>query len=77
MVLPDNKAISGSVGVLLFCECMREGEDMEGAAPDVAARTPDWFAGEYDVLSTEAVYVEVARHRGACRLQPDLVEPAR
>ena len=56
--------------VLLFCECMRRGE--EGSS----SRRVTWRTGEYDVLSTEEVYVAVAGHRAVCALQPDLLAPA-
>ena len=53
--------------VLLFCACMRYGED------GMASRRVTWVTGEYDVLSTEEAYAAVANHRRECRLQPDLV----
>ena len=31
-----------------------------------------WKNGEYRVLSTEEIYVEVARHRLECRITPEL-----
>ena len=56
--------------VLLFCACMRDGED------GLSSRRVTWRTGEYDVLDTEQTYVEIARHRGACELQPDLFAEA-
>jgi len=54
------------VMVLLFCECMRRGDE------GTASRRVTWRTGEYDVLSTEEVYAAVAGHRSACLLQRDL-----
>ena len=54
-----------------FCPCMHA-PDYEGGQPmgEVALA---WRDGEYDVLSTEEVYVAVAGHRRVCQLQPDLL----
>ena len=57
-----------SIVVLLFCACMRRGES------GLSSRRVTWRIGEYDVLDTEQTYVEIARHRGACELQPDMFE---
>jgi hypothetical protein len=62
-----------SIAVLLFCECMRVGEDNETADPSIIQRMPGWYEGEYDVMSTEETYAAVAGHRKTCRLQPDLL----
>ena len=63
------------VRLVPFCSCMHL-SDYEGGTsigdPNYDA-TLSWRDGEYDVLSTEAVYVAVAAHRSTCRLQPDLL----
>jgi hypothetical protein len=63
---PAPDVLPGNVVVLLFCECMRRGED------GLASWRVRWGTGEYDVLSTEEVYAEVAGHRRVCQLQADL-----
>ena len=59
------------VELVPFCPCMHA-PDYEGGQP-MGSVTLAWRDGEYDVLSTEAVYVAVAAHRSTCRLQPDLL----
>ena len=49
--------------------------DYEGGKP-MGELTLGWNPGEYDVLSSEQVYVEVAGHRARCQVQPDLLETA-
>ena len=56
----------GTLGVLLFCECMRHGDG------GVSSTIVTWQTGEYDVLDTEAIYAAVAGHRAECWLQTDL-----
>ncbi len=67
MVRDDlQEARAGAIGAVLFCACMRYGEVGE------SSRLVGWYEGEYDVLSSEEVYVAVAAHRTACGLQRDL-----
>ena len=61
------------IGVLPFCPCLRNGEDTESQYYSTLDTPIRWRAGEYDVMSTEEVYVAVAGHRAVCQIQPDLV----
>ena len=58
--------------MLLFCECMRVGEDMETDDPTIAHRIPGWTAGEYDVLSADEMYAVIAEHKTRCGTKPTL-----
>lgn len=61
-----------------FCDCFHK-PDYEGGKPLGAEDdgTLAWSIHEYEVLSSEQVYVEVARHRGQCLLQPDMFAGSR
>ena len=55
--------------MLPFCACFIEEVELQ---KQMGRPLLNWRDGEYDVLSSEEVYVAVAHHRGECRLQPVL-----
>lgn len=57
--------------MLLFCPCLAFGEDLDSR--EQAMNPTHWRRGEYDVLTSEQVYVEVAAHRARCKVQPDML----